>query len=112
MVRYVTISQLWFESMQNWQSEFIADAAIVGMSFVLRCGPWETDFRVYAVTARCGSRTWLRNVSSALASSREMCICEYQRPRRGGGDDACAGRRHPRREPRAIHDACSDMATR
>ena len=36
MWRYVTTSQLWFESMQNWQSEFIAVAAIVGLSIFLR----------------------------------------------------------------------------
>jgi hypothetical protein len=29
-------SQFWFESMQNWQSEFIAVAAIVGLSIILR----------------------------------------------------------------------------
>jgi hypothetical protein len=29
-------SQFWFESMQNWQSEFIALAAIVGLSIFLR----------------------------------------------------------------------------
>jgi hypothetical protein len=34
--RYVTTSQFWFESMQNWQSEFIAVAAIVGLSIVFR----------------------------------------------------------------------------
>lgn len=34
--RYVTTSQFWFESMQNWQSEFIAVAAIVVLSVVLR----------------------------------------------------------------------------
>jgi hypothetical protein len=34
--RYATTSQFWFESMQNWQSEFIAVAAIVGLSIVLR----------------------------------------------------------------------------
>ena len=28
--------QFWFESMQNWQSEFIAVAAIVGLSIFLR----------------------------------------------------------------------------
>jgi hypothetical protein len=33
---YVTSSQFWFESMQNWQSEFIAVAAIVGLSIFLR----------------------------------------------------------------------------
>jgi hypothetical protein len=34
--RYATTSQFWFESMQNWQSEFIAVAAIVGLSICLR----------------------------------------------------------------------------
>ena len=33
---YVITSQFWFESMQNWQSEFIAVAAIVGLSIFLR----------------------------------------------------------------------------
>ncbi|GAA1655818.1 hypothetical protein MMUR_52530 [Mycolicibacterium murale] len=34
--QYFTTSQFWFESMQNWQSEFIAVAAIVGLSIVFR----------------------------------------------------------------------------
>jgi hypothetical protein len=34
--RYLTTSQFWFESLQNWQSEFIAVAAIVGLSIFLR----------------------------------------------------------------------------
>jgi hypothetical protein len=34
--RYLTTSQFWFESMQNWQSEFIAVAAIIGLSIFLR----------------------------------------------------------------------------
>jgi hypothetical protein len=34
--RYITTSQFWFESMQNWQSEFVAVAAIVGLSIFLR----------------------------------------------------------------------------
>ncbi len=36
MWRYLTTSQFWFESMQNWQSEFIAVAAIVVLSIFLR----------------------------------------------------------------------------
>ena len=35
-LRYVTTSQFWFESMQNWQSEFVAVAAIIGLSIFLR----------------------------------------------------------------------------
>ncbi len=34
--QYLTTSQFWFESMQNWQSEFIAVAAIVGLSIIFR----------------------------------------------------------------------------
>lgn len=34
--RYLSTSQFWFESMQNWQSEFIAVAAIVVLSVFLR----------------------------------------------------------------------------
>ena len=34
--RYLTTSQFWFESFQNWQSEFLAVAAIVGLSIFLR----------------------------------------------------------------------------
>lgn len=36
VLQYVTTSQFWFESMQNWQSEFVAVAAIVGLSIFLR----------------------------------------------------------------------------
>ena len=36
MWQYLTTSQFWFESMQNWQSEFIAVAAIVGLSIISR----------------------------------------------------------------------------
>ena len=32
----MTTSQFWFESFQNWQSEFLAVAAIVGVSVYLR----------------------------------------------------------------------------
>ena len=34
--QYVRTSQFWFESFQNWQSEFLAVAAIVGGSVYLR----------------------------------------------------------------------------
>jgi hypothetical protein len=34
--RFLTTSEFWFQSMQNWQSEFIAVAAIVGLSIFLR----------------------------------------------------------------------------
>ncbi|MFD5865170.1 DUF6766 family protein [Agromyces sp. NPDC127015] len=33
---YLGTAQFWFESMQNWQSEFLAVAAIVGASVLLR----------------------------------------------------------------------------
>jgi hypothetical protein len=34
--QYVRTSQFWFESFQNWQSEFLAVAAIIGGSIYLR----------------------------------------------------------------------------
>ena len=36
MLEYLTTSQFWFESFQNWQSEFLAVAAIVWASVYLR----------------------------------------------------------------------------
>jgi hypothetical protein len=33
---YITTARFWFESMQNWQSEFVAVAAIIGLSIFLR----------------------------------------------------------------------------
>ena len=35
-VEYVTGSQFWFESLQNWQSEFLAVGALVVLSIFLR----------------------------------------------------------------------------
>ena len=36
VLEYIGTAQFWFESMQNWQSEFLAVAAIVGASVYLR----------------------------------------------------------------------------
>jgi hypothetical protein len=36
VLEYITTSQFWFESFQNWQSEFLAVAAIVWASVYLR----------------------------------------------------------------------------
>ena len=36
LLQYVGSSQFWFESFQNWQSEFLAVAAIVVLSIWLR----------------------------------------------------------------------------
>jgi hypothetical protein len=33
---YIRTSQFWFESLQNWQSEFLAVASIVALSIYLR----------------------------------------------------------------------------
>jgi hypothetical protein len=35
-LEYMGTSQFWFESMQNWQSEFVSIVAIVGLSIFLR----------------------------------------------------------------------------
>jgi hypothetical protein len=36
MVEYIGTSRFWFESFQNWQSEFLSVAAIVILSIWLR----------------------------------------------------------------------------
>jgi len=36
VLRYLTTSRMWFESLQNWQSEFLSVAAIVVLSIFLR----------------------------------------------------------------------------
>jgi hypothetical protein len=36
MGEYLQSSRFWFESLQNWQSEFLAIAAMVWMSVYLR----------------------------------------------------------------------------
>ena len=36
MLDYIRSSQFWFESFQNWQSEFLAIAAMVVLSIHLR----------------------------------------------------------------------------
>jgi hypothetical protein len=36
MPRYMTTSRFWFESFQNWQSEFLAVGSIVVLSIILR----------------------------------------------------------------------------
>ena len=36
ILQYLGTSQFWFESFQNWQSEFLAVAVIVGASVYLR----------------------------------------------------------------------------
>jgi hypothetical protein len=35
-IAYLGTSQFWFESFQNWQSEFLAVAALVALSIFLR----------------------------------------------------------------------------
>jgi hypothetical protein len=35
-IQYAATSRFWFESMQNWQSEFLAIAAVVVLSIFLR----------------------------------------------------------------------------
>ena len=36
LLRYATSSRFWFESFQNWQSEFLSLAAMVVLSIFLR----------------------------------------------------------------------------
>jgi hypothetical protein len=36
MVQYLSTAQFWFESLQNWQSEFFSTGMMVVLSIVLR----------------------------------------------------------------------------
>ncbi|MET0444793.1 MAG: DUF6766 family protein, partial [Pseudorhodoplanes sp.] len=36
MLSYLTDAQLWFESFQNWQSEFLSTAVLLVLSIFLR----------------------------------------------------------------------------
>jgi hypothetical protein len=51
---YLNRAQFWFESLQNWQSEFLAVAAIVLLSIVLRQHGSPESKPVHAPTAATG----------------------------------------------------------
>jgi hypothetical protein len=51
---YLGRSQMWFESLQNWQSEFLAVAAIVLLSIFLRQHGSPESKPVHAATASTG----------------------------------------------------------
>ncbi|GAB3933785.1 hypothetical protein GCM10029976_041820 [Kribbella albertanoniae] len=53
--QYVGTSQFWFESFQNWQSEFLAVAAIVGGSIYLRQRKSAQSKPVHAPNSETGS---------------------------------------------------------
>lgn len=52
--QYVRTSQFWFESFQNWQSEFLAVAAIIGGSVYLRQRSSSQSKPVHAPNAQTG----------------------------------------------------------
>jgi hypothetical protein len=54
-LQYVTRSQFWFESLQNWQSEFLAVASIVFFSIFLRQKGSPESKPVYAPHAETGT---------------------------------------------------------
>ena len=54
-VGYLTTSQFWFESLQNWQSEFLAVAAIVVFSIFLRQEGSPESKPVHAPHSQTGS---------------------------------------------------------
>jgi len=55
MFQYLGTSRFWFESFQNWQSEFIAVAAIVVLSIFLRQRGSPESKPVHAPHAQTGS---------------------------------------------------------
>jgi hypothetical protein len=87
VLRYLATSQFWFESMQNWQSGHrgSSDSGVIDLSgreaprnqsqlpkrttpalkLAITCSIVSKQTQRQAVTARSGSRTWLRNVRSA-----------------------------------------------
>lgn len=52
--QYARTSQFWFESFQNWQSEFLAVAAIIGGSIYLRQRSSSQSKPVHAPNAQTG----------------------------------------------------------
>ncbi len=52
---YVGSSQFWFESFQNWQSEFLAVGSIVVLTIVLRQKGSPESKPVHAPVAETGS---------------------------------------------------------
>jgi len=54
-LQYVTRAQFWFESMQNWQSEFLAVAAIVILTIFLRQRGSQESKPVHASYAETGT---------------------------------------------------------
>jgi len=54
-LQYVTRAQFWFESMQNWQSEFLAVAAIVVLTIFLRQQGSPESKPVHASQAQTGT---------------------------------------------------------
>jgi hypothetical protein len=54
-LQYVTRSQFWFESLQNWRSEFLAVASIVLLSIFLRQKGSPESQPVYAPHAETGT---------------------------------------------------------
>ena len=54
-MQFVTRAQFWFESLQNWQSEFLAVASIVLLSIVLRQHGSPESKPVHASHASTGS---------------------------------------------------------
>jgi len=99
--RYVTTSQFWFESMQNWQSEFIAVAAIVGLSIFLRQRgsapsgwPNRTD-------------TPVRKQCAGLARNQDQC--QPVAARSGSRASAAQGRKCLREEPRHVHRRITNL---
>jgi hypothetical protein len=54
LLGYMTSSTFWFESLQNWQSEFLSVAAVVVLSIFLRQKGSPESKPVYAPHAQTG----------------------------------------------------------
>ena len=75
LVRYAASSRFWFESFQNWQSEFLSLAAMVVLSIFLqaaRLAGVEAGRRTDVADGRMSSEAgpsphWLRNTEATMA---------------------------------------------
>jgi hypothetical protein len=78
---YLTTSQFWFESMQNWQSEFIVVAAIVDLSiFLWQKGSAESNLSPNLTGAPARSHPASECAANAAGSASGITMCDGVAP--------------------------------
>ena len=71
-MHYVTGSRFWFESFQNWQSEFLSLAAMVYLSVYLPAGLSGVEARRHARTTQTGNEVAARASVSGICRERRL----------------------------------------